>query len=176
MPEFPLGPEQEIGPNAIAYTIKKGGHYSIRNSFKTLSTDQIRFSVTFDSTAIYTTKNPANQGDINKLYGLADCNSLHQVNSVRFGWRWYGNRLEVLAYTYKNRARNYAFVGYATLGQPSTCEIRLEDQAYILTMDGRSVTLPRECDGVGQGYRLYPYFGGDEVAPHDITISIQQLL
>jgi hypothetical protein len=27
----------------------------------------------------------------------------------------------------------------------------------------------------GQGYQLYPYFGGDETAPHDINIWIKNL-
>jgi hypothetical protein len=34
--------------------------------------------------------------------------------------------------------------------------------------------MPRAAATVkAKGYRLYPYFGGDETAPHDITISIR---
>ncbi|RDV11944.1 hypothetical protein DXT99_23260 [Pontibacter diazotrophicus] len=174
------GQEQE--PKTTVYTIKKGTHDALRafaadpDFVKVLSTERVRFSVIFDSTAVYATKDPANQRDMNKLYGLSDCSSDHHTNSVRFGWRWYGERLEVHAYTYRNKVRESAFIGYVTLGKPSACEIRLEDQAYVLTMDGKSVSLPRNCNGKGEGYQLYPYFGGDEAAPHDITISIQELL
>jgi hypothetical protein len=28
----------------------------------------------------------------------------------------------------------------------------------------------------GKGYRLYPYFGGDETAPHDISIWVKDLI
>jgi hypothetical protein len=173
-------PVSEAGTSAspssnIVYTIKQGGHYADRNAYKKLSLNQLRFAVTFDSTAIYTTIDPANQGDINKLYGLSDCGSDHHTNSARFGWRWFNGKLELLAYTYINQERKSAYIGEVTLGKATVCEIKLEDDKYVFTADGKSVSLQRACNGIGEGYQLYPYFGGDEVAPHEIKIAIKEL-
>jgi hypothetical protein len=36
--------------------------------------------------------------------------------------------------------------------------------------------MDRGCSGGSlASYQLYPYFGGDETAPHDITILIDEL-
>jgi hypothetical protein len=159
----------------LVYTIKQGRHYADRNAYKKVSANQLRFAVTFDSSAIYTTTDPGNQGDINKLYGLSDCGSDHHTNSARFGWRWYGGKLELHAYSYINQERKSAYIGDIALGKATVCEIKLEDDKYVFTADGRSVSLPRLCNGAGEGYQLYPYFGGDETAPHDVKITIQEL-
>jgi hypothetical protein len=38
------------------------------------------------------------------------------------------------------------------------------------------VQLPRHCTGSNYTrYKLFPYFGGDEVAPHRIKIKITEL-
>jgi len=163
------------GPEPVTYLIRKGAHYATSNPLKNTKITTLKFEVTFDSSAVYTTVDPVNQGDINKLYGVADCGTLHQTNSARFGWRWYNNQLEVHAYTYLNKVRMSAYIGAVTLGKKSIYELELGDQLYTFGLDGRQVTLPRACTGEGAGYQLYPYFGGDETAPHDIQIIIQEL-
>ncbi|GAB3195510.1 hypothetical protein ABID22_001510 [Pontibacter aydingkolensis] len=162
-------------PESIVYTIKKGSHTSTNNSFKTLKAQKLRFEVTFDSTAIYTSAKPENQYDINKLYGVSDCGSHHQVNSARIGWRWSNNQLELHAYTYKGGSRQSVYITSITLGKAALCELILEDGKYIFKVDGIGVELPRGCSGISDAYQLYPYFGGDEVAPHDINIKIRPL-
>ncbi len=157
------------------YTIPAGAHYTTQHPFKKVSLNTLKFKVTFNSSAIYTTRDPANQTDINKLYGVADCGTPHHTNSARFGWRWYNNQLELYAYTYSNGARNSVLVGVIKLDQPSICELVLEDKMYTFRMDGKQVHLPRACNGVGDGYQLYPYFGGDETAPHAISIAIEDI-
>lgn len=170
-------PKQEdmASGEARVFTIKEGSHYADINSYHKRAVDHLRFSVVFDSTAVYTTTDPVNQGDINKLYGLADCGSEHHTNSARFGWRWYNGKLEVHAYTYINMKRQSAYIGAVTLGEEAICEVRMENRKYIFSMNGKSVTMPRACKGTGEGYLLYPYFGGNEAAPHDVTIIIQEL-
>ncbi|WP_242928061.1 hypothetical protein [Pontibacter vulgaris] len=165
----------EPEPGTKIYTIKKGAHSS-SSPFKTVSTSLMRFEVVFDSTAIYSTSTPSNQADINKLYGLSDCKSDHHTNSARFGWRWYKNQLEIHAYTYKNKKRQSAYIGSVAIGKPAVYEIKIEDNEFVFTLNGVQTRLPRACNGIGEGYQLYPYFGGDEVAPHDIKIKIKELL
>jgi hypothetical protein len=124
---------------------------------------------------MYTLANSANQADINKLYGVSDCGTEHHTNSARFGWRWLNGQLEIHAYTYQNKKRNTAYIGTVALGKPSIFEIKIEDNRYTFSLNDKKVVMERNCTGTGEGYQLYPYFGGDEVAPHDITISIKEL-
>jgi hypothetical protein len=172
--EKTVAPKTEEKP-ATLYTIKKGSHYSDKNTARKRTTAHIRLEVTFDSSAIYTSAKPNNQADINKLYGLSDCNTSHHTNSARFGWRWHGNTLEILAYTYLKGEWAYKLLGTAPIGVPVPLELRKEDGEYVFVMYGQEVRMPRTCNGAAAGYQLYPYFGGDETAPHDITIAIREL-
>ncbi|MCJ8163506.1 hypothetical protein MKJ04_01545 [Pontibacter sp. E15-1] len=165
----------EPAPEAVTYLIPQGQHYATSNFYKKTTSSKLRFEVLFDSSAVYTTTDAANQGDINKLYGLSDCGGLHQVNSARFGWRWYQNKLEIHAYTYLNKQRQSKLIGTVALGKKSVCELEFLDQEYQFWLDGKMVKMPRACNGEGAGYQLYPYFGGDETAPHDVTIYIRDL-
>ena len=80
------------------YTIRTGQQYCDQNSYKAVDLTEMKFTVRFDSTAIYQSKDPENQKDINKLYGFADNNSDHHQFSARFGWRWSDNALRLFAY------------------------------------------------------------------------------
>ncbi|MBB6610308.1 hypothetical protein H7F15_04590 [Pontibacter sp. Tf4] len=162
------------GAQTIVYTIKKGEHSSA-SPFVLRTASSLKFEATFDASAIYQTTDKANQGDINKLYGLADCRTEHHSNSARFGWRWYNNRLEIHAYSYLNKTRQSELVGVVELNKAYIYEIVLQDNKYIFRLNNATIELPRHCTGPAEGYQLYPYFGGDEVAPHDITIAIREL-
>lgn len=161
-------------PPSTTYTIKKGGH-SAQSQFKFVESSLIRFEATFDSSAIYSTILPNNQADINKLYGLSDCGTDHHTNSARFGWRWFTDRLEIHAYTYLDKKRNTAYITSVQLGQTNRYELVLGDKEYTFKVNDTQVILPRSCATVSSHYQLYPYFGGDETAPHDITIRIKEL-
>jgi hypothetical protein len=166
---------EEPAPASATYLIPKGAHSAQTRALKSTKKSRIRFEASFDNSAIYATSDAKNQGDINKLFGISDCGSEHHTNSARFGWRWYKNRLEIHAYTYKNKVRQSEFIGTVELGQKATYEIRLEDEQYVFLLNDKKVTLPRACTGEANGYQLYPYFGGDETAPHDIKINIREL-
>ncbi|MEJ8802263.1 hypothetical protein [Pontibacter sp. H249] len=168
-------PNFSSGNKSGTYVIKKGKHYS-NNKAKKLKAEIIRIEATFDSSAVYTTSDPKNQADINKLYGMSDCKTKHHTNSARFGWRWYNNQLEILAYTYVNKKREFKLIRAVEIGQPVTYELKLEDNQYVFTVNGTKVVMPRSCNGTGDGYLLYPYFGGDETAPHTIKIAIKNLI
>lgn len=161
-------------PQTIVYKINKGKHSTVA-PFVLRTTTAFKFEATFDGSAVYQTHNHINQADINKLYGIADCGTEHHSNSARFGWRWYNDKLEIHAYTYQNRERQSQLIGVVELNKTYSYEIRMEENNYVFTLGDRSVTLPRGCHGPATGYQLYPYFGGDETAPHDITIAIKEL-
>ncbi|MBT1695651.1 hypothetical protein KK083_02105 [Fulvivirgaceae bacterium PWU4] len=162
--------------SVTTYVIPAGAHYSSQSAFQQLDVTSIRFSARFNNSAMYQTVDKENQGDINKLYGISDCNTAHQVNSARFGWRWYNNVLEIWAYTYNEGTSKYTFVSKVPLNTYSTYEIGFTDNAYTFQVNGGArVSLPRHCAQQAHGYKLYPYFGGDETAPHEITIEIKDL-
>lgn len=171
---------EEIIPKAIEgthskqYIIKQGQHSSTHSVSKA-TIAHLKFKATFDSSAIYTTVDKSNQGDINKLYGISDCNSPHHENSARFGWRWMDDNLEIYAYTYINGERNFKYITSVSFDKEFTYELNLAPEQYVFTVNGVTVTMERHCAGTASGYRLYPYFGGDETAPHDITIHIDDL-
>ncbi|MGZ8542180.1 MAG: hypothetical protein ACXWV6_16125 [Chitinophagaceae bacterium] len=61
-------------------------------------------------------------------------------------------------------------------GQEVSCSIKISGSTYIISGKGVSVTLPRGTTAAkASGFQQYPYFGGDEVAPHDISIYIKPL-
>lgn len=156
------------------FRIPKGEHRST-SSVEFLQSSSLIFEAIFDSTAIYKTKDPIQQFSTNKLLGFADCNSFHHENSARFGWQWLNDQLEILAYTYVNGEGIEEFIGTVEIGKTSNYQINITDDNYIFTLDDYPpvyMDRMKPCD-IGVYYMLYPYFGGQEVAPHDILIKIR---
>lgn len=158
------------------YTIGAGQQFCSGNTFLQTSYSELKFIARFDSTAIYTTTDPVNQYDINKLYGFADNNAHHQQFSARFGWRWSDQKLRLFGYVYNNGVRDSRELGVINIGEEINCSIRITATSYIFSMNGIVETLLRTATTVkAEGYRLYPYFGGNEFAPHEINIWIKEL-
>lgn len=158
------------------FVIKKGEHYSTYRA-ATLQSKELRFYARFDSSAIYVSKTPENQWDVNKLLGFSDANVHHQEHSARIGWRWLDNHLEVFAYVYSDSQRIIEPLGTANLGQNHLYEIILLDDRYRFRFDDTELDVTRTHVPSQKGtyYMLFPFFGGNEVAPHDIRIWIKML-
>jgi len=160
----------------VEYLIRKGGHYADQTSFQVVDYDTLKFTAVFDSSAVYQTINPENQEDINKLYGFSDNNDNHQEFSARFGWNWTRGALRLYAYVYNDGKRESREITSIDIGAEYTCSIVVAGGQYIFSVKGITVEMPRESKTPeGLGYKLFPYFGGDETAPHDIRIWIQEL-
>ncbi len=160
---------------ATQYTIRAGQHYCDQNTTKSVRVSQMNFTAKFDNSAIYTTIDSVNQYDINKLWGFSE-GLFHQTNSARIGWAYNNGALRLYGYVYKNSVRFSTEITTVSIGVENNCSIKLSGSNYIFTVNGISVTLPRASStSTASGYQLYPYFGGDEVAPHDISIYIRNL-
>lgn len=160
----------------IQYTIKAGEQYCDQNPYKQTNYSELKFIVKFDSTAVYQTVSPANQSDVNKLYGFSDNENPHHQFSARFGWRWSEGALRLFAYVYNNGVMNFEELGTISVGTEHDCSIKVNSSQYIFTLDHISKTIARTSSATtAVGYQLYPYFGGNEPAPHDIHIWIKQL-
>ena len=164
------------GEGFITYKILKGQQSSSPAQYKYYSSlTEMKFTAKFDSSAIYATVNPTNQLDINKLYGFADDDKQHHASSARIGWRWYTNRLELFGYVYNDSVRTTQLITQVPLKTDIPCSIKVDGTRYVFTANGTQITMPRTAKTpTGKGYRLYPYFGGDEMAPQDITIQIRE--
>lgn len=159
----------------VQYTILKGQQYCDKSTYQPVKYDQLSFTVKFDSSAIYQTISKENQGDINKLFGFSDNNAQHQQYSARFGWRWSNDALRLFAYTYNNSVRSSKELSTIDIGTENSCSIKVSNDTYIFTLNDKSITMPRESKTAkAEGYKLFPYFGGDEVAPHTISVWIKE--
>ena len=169
----PSGP----GSGVRTWTIPAGAHDANGATVATTSSDRLQFRARFDLSAQYATADPSNQSDINKLRGFSDCSSHHQQDSARFGWRWSTDRVEVLAYTYVRGERHSALLGSVQPGEWHEYELRATPSGYVFGFDGTDTAMARGCSEEGLlKYHLWPYFGGDEVAPHTITIQMDELV
>lgn len=159
----------------VSYVIKKGTHYCDPNPLTFTSKNTIGFTAVFDSSCIYQTVDPSNQNDINKLYGFSDCNSHHLENSARIGWRWSNDSLRIFGFVHYDGEMISQQIITAQIDCAINCSITCLDTAYEFKVNGNVLLLPRHCSGKYTRYRLYPYFGGDETAPHKIKIKLKEL-
>lgn len=160
----------------VTYHIKKGNNYCDGNYYPVDTYMVVHFMAILDSSCIYTTTDPADQEDINKLYGFSDCSSHHQTNSARFGWNWTRDSMRIHAYCYAGTVRSYKELGTVPVGQPFECRLSVTPTSYVFELNGKTTTMTRGCkEPVANGYKLFPYFGGNEIAPHDVYVRIKEL-
>jgi hypothetical protein len=158
----------------VKYTIAEGEQYCDKNPYTPVSVDELKFIVKFDSTAVYKTKDTLNQHSIDKLYGFSDNYGHDYEFSARIGWRWKNDELHLFSYVYNNSISTPDWskdLGKVEIGPEINCSIKVKADAYVFTVGGKTVTLPRASKTTkAEGYKLYPYFGGNEIAPHNIMI------
>jgi hypothetical protein len=159
----------------VKYTIHQGQQYCDRSTYIPVDVSEMKFTVRFDSSAIYTAAIAENQYDINKLYGFSDNNMDHHQYSARIGWRWTDDSLRLFGYVYNAGTVVSKELSAISIGSEVNCSIRISDHEYIFSVNGITKDLPRlSTTTTGKGYQLFPYFGGNEVAPHDVIIWIRE--
>ncbi len=159
-------------PIYTTYLIRKGQNYSDKRPLKSVSTAEMKFFARFDQSAIYQTVIPNNQKDINKLWGFSEGFN-NQYNSARMGWGYSNGAIRLYGYVYSKGVRYSKEIATVLPGQEISCSIKISGSTYIISANGISVTLPRGTTAAkASGFQQYPYFGGDEVAPHNISIFI----
>lgn len=170
----PTVPIDEFG--FANYYIKKGNQSAENTGYKSVTSNEMKFIVRFDQSAVYSVNNPENQSDVNKLYGFSDNHAAHHQFSARFGWRYMNNQLTLHAYVYNNEQRTEQLISAIEIGKEYSCSIQAAGNQYIFKAAGKTVTIPRLATGANvDGYKLFPYFGGNETAPHDIHIFIKDI-
>ena len=163
------------------YTIDRGNHYSDGPIDKLFGNDNKadswEWEVIFESSCIYLESdllNPSNYLDVNKLIGFSDCDRHHSQYSCRVGWRASGDSIELLIY--KRDDNNIGFKSLKKVYPDQIVNVTLDfkDTIYTSCIDGICDTLVRPCpDWSGRKYSLFPFFGGQETAPHKMKIRIK---
>jgi len=164
------------------YTIPQAKHSSGFHFRPHLQQKFLQYNIKFDKSSIYQF-HTEDQYDINKLFGLSY--GMHHTNSVRFGWRslgTYSSKIEILAYCYVDGKRivegsNNLYIAMIDLNKFYTFRINVGENCYKLSIFDNmfnvgSVEIPHNYLPFW-GYHLYPYFGGNRNAPHDINIIFE---
>ena len=118
-------------------------------------------------------------GDLNKLAGIG-YGTNHHNNSVRITWLPdfdHQGVIKLYGYTYDERKTDPKFASQhicdVNVMQPCTASIVSQNNKYTITVNGSSITMDNSITDPNLCFRLYPYFGGNNTAPHDMTIELE---
>ena len=166
------------GANAEDIKIYKGLHFgTLQWLYRPFASSTDEKKVTFNDSNRYEFTGDAvsDQADINKLFGFTDCFTTHHQNSARFGWRWYQNHLELFGYTYVHGKRDYQQIQSVDLNRPVRLKIAVKGSQYEFYVNGeKKIQMKRGCSNAkAYGYRLGLFFGGNRVAPHDMSVRFE---
>ena len=158
----------------MIYTINKGSHRSTWLPKFTFETS-LRVSFEFTSDPSYILNNKTDQGDTNKIFGISD-SWYHRRHSIRLGWR-YDSKLKKsigCVYFYKDGKHFVEDLGAIEQNKPYICYIDILQDSYIIISLDKRVIIPRTSRWRGPRYLLFPYFGGQQVAPKQFKIEINK--
>lgn len=167
----------------MIYTIKKGRHNSnilnINRLWLGFGAYRLDFSFQFLNNPTYRFGNEDDM-DINKLFGLS-FGLDHHKNSFRLGWRPVNDdQVSLHLYWYNKGKRCDEFmyiINYNTLVNGGMIIDR--DRSLITTflhVKGNVISEETYFNFKGVSpwsLRLFPYFGGNKTAPHDIYMSLK---
>lgn len=136
--------------------------------------------VKFDGSCRYNLGNE-DQLDINKLVGIGYLWHHHE-DSARFGWRYdiAKDMIEISAYCYLSGRRIIKSVCYCEIGQLYNIDLYVSKWAYYFNVMEPDAGTIGETEIVHAHnkrlkYRLGPYFGGNQPAPHEMKIEIKKV-
>jgi len=157
------------------YTIAKGKHRSALR-FKPVFVDEcMAFKVRFDSSSVYTLSNREDQWDMNKVWGFSEYLFSPHLNSARIGWNYRDGQLYLRPYSYCNGVSQLDPPEIPIpLNQDIECLIMPLKDRYSFYINGESFQMPRAGrERSFMALQLYPYFGGNQKAPHTIRMWLQ---
>jgi hypothetical protein len=163
------------------YKIRKTHHssklFGILPHFGFTLKDHISFSAKFNSNCLYDLHNVDNW-DANKLYGISTSYN-HMIQSARIGWRCLdGKNIEILTFVHdEHKFLNPEVLGTVAPDEWFDCKIVVKEYSFVFYFTKNKTTniivAPKQSKGWKFKYKLYPYFGGNETAPHDMNIYIK---
>jgi len=117
----------------------------------------------------------SDQMDINKLFGISS--GLHHQNSARFGWLWNIDKISLHSYCYIQGERKSRHLTDLQQNKWYKLSVFTRSGFYIFEVEDESAKLNsvsiENHKKFRWGYNLWPYFGGNKKAPHDIVIEME---
>jgi hypothetical protein len=159
----------EDGGGFNVYKIRGGEHRSM-NRVVTVG-DRLSYQVIFDRSCLYEFDDE-DRYDINKLFGMSD-GLTHSNNSCRFGWRSKGDSIEIMVYIKSEGKMVIESIGKVGVGDINEYELSIEGSVYRYRINTSIYVIDRVSKYEGIRYHLFPYFGGNKVAPHDMIIKMR---
>lgn len=135
----------------------------------------LNIKVRFDESCIYEPFDE--EHDINKLWGMGFVH--HHKNSARFGWRAKDGVIEIHTYCYiKGERKSEKLIEC----MPNEwVELDLDVRRHEYEFKAKNIDGERAMKFIPKGdtrflqlftYKLFPYFGGNNPAPHEMGMSI----
>jgi hypothetical protein len=135
----------------------------------------MEYYVTFNHDCIYI-DNTVDMFDVNKLFGFSI--GLHHDDSHRFGWNVVDGSIQIYAYSYVDKKRVIKeMCGIEPSKEYKFNIVRKNSKVMfnVFDTDGliiSQVTIPINTKKI-LGYKLWPYFGGNKLAPHTMHITLK---
>jgi hypothetical protein len=168
---------QYLNVNRVIYKIKKGTHGPWYDWSLHLGINSFKIKAKFTESCLYDKLD--REDDLNKLYGFSL--GRHHTNSLRIGWRpsrKYKDEIEIWSYIYTNSERTYRLLKTVTINDWHEYEAHWVDGVITIR-----ITDPSRVDNVYSfiapqpktkiGYMLFPFFGGQAPAPHNMKLYIK---
>lgn len=155
--------------------IKKGKHSYFHLPRFHLGQPFIDCTVKFMLNCQYDFNYPA-RNQINKLIGFS--NGYHKCNSVRVGWKYRDGHIELFAYTYI-KGKPLEHKRFCNVPLDTMFNLRMQwlsEETLMIEVNDKGI---RKIEYISYplrdkpGYYLFPFFGGQVPAPHDMDIVIQ---
>lgn len=163
------------------FKIKEGNHsfglhiFGHPIHFKPFFGKKLVFCAEFSPNCLYDFPGEdPDQQDINKLFGFS--RGKHHKNSARIGWNCKDGKIQLFSYCYINSKciKSESLLSIDP-NEKVCCTIKdagtnwyIKIQTALIT---KKVNVPK-LESTSIGVILFPYFGGNEVAPHDMNITI----
>ena len=163
----------------MIYHIQKGGHYKSGIKIGLNFRNKVTFKAEFDFSCIYDHGTSDNY-DVNKLYGFSTSWS-HHKQSARIGWRCInGIDIQILAYSYDQGVRqDPQLLGTVKPGNCFECSIEKRKGSFLFTFNhddkNKFISVKIKDGWFPLRYMLYPYFGGNMKAPHDMIMDVNEM-
>lgn len=110
--------------------------------------------------------------DINKLYGITSI-KIHE-NSARIGWRYIGDeKFEIFAYYYVRGIRDWYLITTVNVDQLVNYSIDVSNNQYTFGANNKWCHVSDTKNILAA--RSFPYFGGNNTAPHKMYFKIIEL-
>lgn len=164
------------------YEVKQGEH-KFKPNLVSFENREINFKFRLDASCLYDLKDVEEQTFVSKITGLSDCNSLHSKNAIYLGWQPIFNEIgyhtgNFNIYAYWRIEGVFYFEKLLTTSPDSDviARLRITDKFYKWNVNGKLFDIERKkkCNN-GIHYRIQPYFGGKQKAPHNMIMYLNIL-